>query len=330
MEARLERAARFFGDSSDLASIRKQADDAGVPQDMSIDLPSDAYAIDETLNGDAVRRFPAVNAATTKLAAAALVDNRARYPYAWRKKAATRVLDRAMRFGADLDGDTLECLSKMAGLFPADNVTASRMLALQSERFRGKEAAAMREAAHAIGSCTMPAESCNEFCTLIDKTAALLMPAARPMVEDAMYTVPASKSASAPESLTLMTGNTYDIASLMQAPPDTYRILGDDVAAELLDNSGALDANKMATVLPTLPRPDAAVLDTALSGVSIAPRGDKEAGAHAQRRGAASMFDSLDGWTEFLQNKGSKVHDRYRFSAPLRHDMDVHDFLPVT
>jgi hypothetical protein len=325
---RLERAARFFGISDAVQAIREKAAEAAVPDTNSVDLPPDAYAVDEVFDGRRILRFPAVNAATTKLAAEALVEHRARYPYAWRRKAAERVLMRAKSFGADIGGPQLECLSRMAGISPAPQADAARELYIQAGCFRGKAAAAVRDAAAAVaaGAADTP-ETRSELCELVDKVASTLMPDSRPLIEDALFCVPMEKAAGAPESVTLTTGNTYDIGSLMQAPADTFRVLGDDVAAELVDNGGALDAKRMTDILPTLPRPEASLLDTALASVSISPRNKEASG---ERKGH-DMLDDLEGWEAFLRKRGSRVSSKsFTITAPLRFNEDVHDELPLT
>ena len=325
---RLNRAATFFGVAKDVDAIRAASEDATAPKEASIQLPPEAYAIDEVADGRAIRRFPMFNPATIAKAASALIEYRFNYPYPWRKKAAMRVLQAAMGHDLQMDPVTLGTLTKMAGLFPNDPVDASHELLLMSERFRGEAGSVIRKVANAIAENAAAEDSAREeVCFLIDKVAAQLMPAGRPMVEDAMYAEKPVQPDAAPESVTTATGNIYDVAALMQAPQDTYRVLGDDVAASLLDESGALDAKKMSDVIPTLPRPEAQLLDTALSGVSILPRTEEKSAG--RRRGAASMGDDLEGWADFLKKRGSKPNADFRMTAPLRHDQDVHAQLTV-
>lgn len=323
---RIDRAAEFFNVKNEIGRIKAQASDKGVPKTASISLSDDAYIICENNEGTVVRRFPAVNAPSTKKAAEALVKYRAHYPFTWRKKAATTVLQRAMSYNVDLDPTTLSTLTKMAGIVPVEAKTAGYNLLELSNSYRGKAANTIRDAAHIVASGTLSESDVCTLCELMDKTASVFEPHHRPMVEDAMFTVPVEKKAEAPESVTLTTGNTYDIGSLMQVPQDTYMILGEDISRSIVDNSGALDAKKMTDILPTLPRPEANLLETALNAVHVAPRNEKE----AKRRGADSVFDSLEGWESFLKERGSVAKTDYRLNAPLRHPADVHDYLSIT
>lgn len=323
---RIDKAAEFFNVKPELEQIKAQAGAQSVPKSASITLPDEAYIICENNNGKLVRRFPAVNAPSTKKAAESLVLYRAHYPFSWRKKAATVALQRAMHYNVSLDPHTLATLTKMAGIVPAEAKTAGYNLLELSNSYRGKAANTIRDAAHIVASGTLSESDVCTLCELMDKTASVFEPHHRPMVEDAMFTIPTEKKAEAPESVTLTTGNTYDIGSLMQVPQDTYLILGEDVSKSIVDNSGALDAKKMTDVLPTLPRPEANLLETALNAVHVAPRNEKQ----AKRKGADSMFDSLEGWESFLKARGSTARPDYRLNAPLRHPADVHDYLSIT
>ena len=129
-------------------AIRKRAEVIRpVKSGAKISLPPEAYAIDEVYQDNVVRRFPMFNSVSTVKAAEALAANRRRYPYAWRKKAAVRVLNSAMAYDAPGDAETLGVLYKMAGLFPRNQKHAGFELQLMSDRFKGPPAEAIRGAA---------------------------------------------------------------------------------------------------------------------------------------------------------------------------------------
>ena len=57
----------------------------------------------------------------------------------------------------------------------------------------------------------------------------------------------------------------FSVIKLAQLDPDVFReVLGDDFISEVSNEEGKLDVAKMAAVLPTLPRPDKVVLETAI------------------------------------------------------------------
>lgn len=329
---RLGRAATFFGVKDKVDAIRKQAEAASVKSGAKISLPPEAYAIDEVYQDNVVRRFPMFNSVSTVKAAEALAANRRRYPYAWRKKAAVRVLNSAMAYDAPVDAETLGVLSKMAGLFPRNQKHAGFELQLMSDRFKGPPAEAIRGAADVlVKGAELTEESRDTMCAMIDKLAADLTPDARPMVEDSVFDDKPEVDNQVPKTVRLTTGNVYALAALVQLPQDMYRILGDDVAAALLDENGALDAYKLEAVLPTLPLPDAKILEDALTGMSVSPISEEKS-AESKRKGFR-MLDDKDGWEEFIKtrnkDKAAKSTASFVITAPLRHDQDVHDHLTV-
>lgn len=329
--SRLERAASFFGVTDDVNAVRADITKQAAAS-FKHDLVPDDYAICEEHDGRQVLRFPAINAPSTKRAAAALYANRTAYPYPWRRKAATRILNRAMQYSAHLDHDVLAYLTKASGICPADNHTASILLTQRAVLFPESQADTLHKVASAVEQGAADnADSRLNLCELLDtcdrdmrKTS--LYARGLPMPEELLYDVPAAKSASAAESVTLTTGNTYDVASLLQVPNEAYRVLGDDVYTSLLDSSGALDAKQMADAIPTLPRPDAQLLETALKGYSVEPR--QESKTAGRRRN--HMADSLEEWDRFLASKGSRANQSFMITAPLRHADDLHDHLTVT
>jgi hypothetical protein len=318
--ARMDKAAKFFNATLELESIKAAAEDVKVPEHAEIELPDEVYVLNETHDGKKVLRYPAVNAKTAAAAGSALVANRKLYPYAWRKNAAATALSRIMAFDAPVAPDTIECLSKMAGFVTADSKTAGYDLMCVAERLRGELAATVRNTAVAVGTGAIKSSEFESVCGMLDSAAATLSVGARFMAEDMLFSVPREKQAEAPKTVELTTGGVYSIADLVQAPIDTYRILGDDVASELVDNSGAIDADKLSVVLPTLPRPDASVLETALGGVSIHSTSKEASDASIKN----DM--SVEGWTSFLNSIGgdsAKVQVNRQCLAKLPHPQAV-------
>ena len=208
---RIDRAAAFFGLGEDVATIRRNAEASAVKSGAQISLPPEAYAIDEVYRDKPVRRFPMFNSVSTVKAAAAVVRYRRNYPYTWRKKAASRVLEAAMAYDTPLDADTLKTLSRMAGLFPSSQKAAQLSLQTFSDVFRGKAAEAIRGAAEAVAkSADYNQETRDTLCVLVDKLAADLLPEGRPMVEDAVYADKPEADNQPPKTVDLITGNTYD------------------------------------------------------------------------------------------------------------------------
>ena len=110
--------AERWGISSDYATIRRRHDELSVPGESQ--LPDSAFAIVKaSADGRLVRQYPLRNAREVKAAAAWFEANlpamREVYPFADRQIIATRIMDKAAEFGADL-GDHRDTLEKTAGL----------------------------------------------------------------------------------------------------------------------------------------------------------------------------------------------------------------------
>lgn len=73
------------------------------------------YALNVKLAQQSIQKFAAYNAGSTRLAASAFHDSRHRLPYAWRKEASTELLARARKYNAVLPEYLNASLEKSAG-----------------------------------------------------------------------------------------------------------------------------------------------------------------------------------------------------------------------
>jgi hypothetical protein len=71
----------------------------------------------------------------------------------------------------------------------------------------------------------------------------------------------------------LTTGSVYELADLASLPLEKMsELLGSDIVKELkCPLSGDLDMEKVAAILPSLPRPDAIMLEQLFEGTQIVP-----------------------------------------------------------
>jgi len=96
------------------------------------DLDDSEYAMVQEYRGSKVRKFAAYDKDSTVKAAEAFYDHRTKYPYGWRKEAATCILRKAAEFNAALPQYVDTYLHKAAGFgYPTvesvDNAIGSRM-----------------------------------------------------------------------------------------------------------------------------------------------------------------------------------------------------------
>ena len=103
--------------------------------------PDSDYALVKQANEDTIlRKYASYDANTTVHSAVQFVEDRSRYPLAWRKEAATKLLERAQRFDAALPEYVSEELHKSAGFgFPSEDAVADAMINRLNAAPRGYE-----------------------------------------------------------------------------------------------------------------------------------------------------------------------------------------------
>ncbi len=119
---RLKLAASHFGIAKDVEdAITKLAAAAQVIGDA--DLPDSDFLLVKAAGTTQLRKFAAYDEKSTVHACSALVENRARYPRAWRKEAALAGMAKAQQFGIALPAYLDDALNKMAGFGFASEAT---------------------------------------------------------------------------------------------------------------------------------------------------------------------------------------------------------------
>jgi len=316
---RLEKAAKFWG----VLPAVKQFIDVMEKKSEAPNrrLTDDDYALVVNYGSERVRRFPIVNAATVKKAAANLRRYRVSYPYAWRKKAARNILEKAMAFDASVGADDLDYLLKASGAYMAEPQDIALRLRIRAHVFPDEIRDRMRKAADAVEDGQSP--KIDVLCNLLDaadrqcKKYALYNDG-MPMPEEVCYAGMAEKAAAAEVPVVqLTTGTTFTLDAIKDAGLEPFTALKSDYVTELAANDkGDLDMDKVAAILPTIPRDDATLLEKAFKAVGVTPA-EKEAARDTQRdfsmRGIIEVFGQPD-------NDFSGVFK-------LRHGEDVHEDL---
>jgi hypothetical protein len=109
---KLAEMGRFWGISNDL----ERAETNWKVANEVRPLRDDEFALCQTYKGARIRKFAAYDAPSTVKAAEAFYDHRTKYPYSWRKEAATRLLRKAAETKAMLPEYLVGYLHKAAGL----------------------------------------------------------------------------------------------------------------------------------------------------------------------------------------------------------------------
>lgn len=293
-QERLSAAAKVWGISTEVSTL------AGNIEKMSQipALTDEDYALCVTYGKEQIRRFPVCNAEAVKLSAELLHEDRAHYPYSWRKAAALKILDKAAEFKAVLDPAALEYLVKASGLRPLPRREVSLSLTKRSCFFDNAEVkAGMNKLAAATADGRGDLE---KLCFLIDDMdrstgAHRLYERGLATPEEMFFGGLTVKQADDGSTITLKNGKAFPTEAIKKAGIEPMRVLSDETLKSVTANDhGDLDMAKVAEVLPTLPLDEARLLTRAFQAVGIQPATEKSAARNL------GDFD-LDGWTSFAR-----------------------------
>ena len=296
------------------------------------DLTDNDYGLVVEHTGAPLKLFPMPNAVSVKNAAERLYANRDKYPYAWRKIAATRILQKAAEKQAELSEDTSEYLHKAAGygFSTPDQLRAGllkRAAALAENPRMKSAAAAMREYADAIANEVVDSELLDKVASVIDEldrrvglhkkyVTKYATQVEVPLPEEIAFATTEKQAQEKMEKVIILTnGEAFEKSELEKAGHDAFcAALGDDIEDVLFDPATKrLDLEKAAEVLPTLPRDDADNLSTALFAAGVAPV-DK-IGKRAYVKSASVSFDAamdFDSWLDFIPQNHQGMKPKLR------------------
>jgi len=323
---RLSSASQFWGLSDQISQLTTAITEKSAASTHQL---TDAdYALIMPFGGETVKRFPVVNAKSAAKAATNLLRDRVQYPYAWRKHAAANILQRAMTLHAELPANALYYLTKAAGLFAADNKQAARALRTRALVFPTDMRETFRKAAAVIANTPVKLPELTKLCELLDNADRqynrhVLYRQGMPVPEEILFAGPAVKSAAAAsDTIMLVTGNAYHVDDIKSAGLEPFTILSSAYVEDLAaDDQGHLDMDKVAALLPTIPRDDAQLLDKSFHAMGIQPVAEKSAASTAD-----DWLDS-DAWLDFAKRTsgGRTPTQDFSMSSVLRHPQDTHD-----
>jgi hypothetical protein len=316
--ARLEKAASYWGISKDVNELKKSIIEKTASPERSMTDSDYALVIDH--GGEHIRRFPAVSPAAIKQSAESLFRDKAHYPYLWRKQAARNLLAAAATLEIPLDTlpeSHLQYLVKAAGMYYADKDELALQLAFRSKLMPTAIKDSIMKTAEAVFTGN---GNVSKLCELVDGADRAykmytMYDKGLPLPEELCFSFPAIKQASV-DTVELSTGTCFYRQDLEKAGSETFVALGPDCLNMITDNTGKLDGNKVATVLPTIPKADAKIIEASLAAVGIQPVNmSKEAG-----RGAKTLF-SKDEW---LKSTTEPVDEDWQMTIKLSHAQDLH------
>lgn len=289
IEEKLEKWAGDWAIKPEVEAI--QARWAELHKSAEADLPDSAFAYVwvDAASGRKDRQYPLRSAMEVKAAAEYVETYRDRLPFAVRHVMSRKILEKAAAFGAGI-GAHKEFLEKQAGngvCDPAAVVAMIRgraMLVPEGDLRRQflKMASTLVEAPRlALQPPTLLklAETLDKLdrqLGLVDKYSDGV-----PRPEDVIFGSTFSKVAEELATHVATTsGAYYEKAAFKRLPPaDVQALFGDEFLGRVTTPLGEIDPEKFAEEVGTLPRPDAALLDSLLSDNGVAPVMRKAASA---------------------------------------------------
>lgn len=278
----LRKFAEYWDVLDDVDRVERRAEE--LRKEAAAPPPDEDFALPAT------RELLLRDAAQVKEAAAALEARRDSLSYDDRRLASERVLEKAGRFGAALTEGEAEFLEKQAGRGVCDPSAVVEDVRRRARVCRLKSA----EVADGLEKLAENLdkgrkrwfwpENQVKLARLLDELDRNenLTPhyggyLKRP--EDLLFEFTLTKSASlCEEHCELVTGSVYPMSALTKLALDDVRsVLGDEIADSMAGTLGGLDPEKMAEVLPTLPRPDARLLESVLDELGARPVLSKKA-----------------------------------------------------
>jgi hypothetical protein len=284
---------RVLGVEAELQTLRqKYAQDRPAAEDV---LPDEDFALILRDGTQTERHYPLRNGPEVKAAADYLLAHRDRFPFALRQQFADRVLDKQARLGVRLEEGVQEILEKQAGRGAGTSAAAAELILGRVEAVRrgpGADSELQKEMlkmAQLIRQRPSQLRAPGMRCKVAAVVDAFDRQHGRtnygpgfPRVEDVLFELTREKMAScAREHVGLLTGSIYKMADLERVRlAEVKGLFGDDFGEALTSDGLRIDGEKAAEVLPTLPAPDAHLLDRLLHGLGVLPVA-KEASARA-------------------------------------------------
>jgi len=267
---------------------------AALSHDSEASLPDEAFAMVAESEGQPKRRqLPLRNAGEVKAAAAWLEKYRDEFLYPDRRKIADRIFEKAGEFGATL-GDHSEFIEKLAGFGTCDAETIAVELEKRAQLIWRKDAEAATEIRNLAAIVrSSPIESrqphqLEKMATAIDQLdfnygLNKLYADGLDRPEDALFQITEKVATSfISDHIETTTGSVYELSKLAELSPTAVRNwMGDDFTEAVTGGDGLmLDLEKLATILPTLPRDDAGMFDRMVGSLGVSPVGTVPTGGH--------------------------------------------------
>lgn len=283
IERRIEAAGRHYGIYGQLKQL-KSALQKNL-QHSENDLEDDEFALVVTWDdGRKERHYPLRNQAEIGKAASYLMSYANELVYADRQVMAEKIIKRAAAADVEWDDETENFLYRTAGQGTCSSETAARYLLEQARVLKH-----CKQAAEAIpimeklatlaqrilqepGLAHVPSHL-RKMAALVDETHRAFGIRSQVLPEKILFPITIKEAqALREEHIPTITGKHYAKADLIKLSLNDVRDhLGDEVADAISPDGIFVDMDKLAAVLPTLPRPDAEIFDKLVRQRDIQP-----------------------------------------------------------
>jgi len=309
-EAFLNKVASFYSIAGELEAARQELNE----RTKSAAIEDDDFALlVKSADGSLMRLMALQTPDDVQSSAAYLRRYIDRFPLDWRRKAAKRIVARAVSTKTELSDPYPWCAAGIDPAHPRDmaNDLWERSAALHHSHTAlrsglNKLATALSKLNRADGELSEKvAALVDDIDTrggLISKYFVTLQP---PEMLAWRHTLPLAKIATA-GVITTQSGDVYSLSQLKDAGLATYAALGPDIAESVTSDYNTVDAEKAAAVVRSLPFPDAVKFRDLML---LTGQLDKRAFAwdSVKRRSLATL--TKQDWQNMMQDLGCKVDD---------------------
>jgi hypothetical protein len=308
IETRLLQAADYFNIRHDVDVLQQKVAAANTYNLQQ--LPDSAFALVWDDQGSKERHYPLRNAAEVKTAADWFLQHRTAFHFTDRQQIASRILEKAAAFSADVPLETSEVLSRTAGYgyCPASDVIDMLQVRSQlAKRSKPGLSQELQKLASLVAETGLDVRDAGTRCKLAEVVdmfdhqthlTQMYDDGGLDRPEDVLFQV-TEKVASdfVTDHVQLTSGTIYEKAALAGCDREVVtQWLGDEFA-EAISSAGDLDTEKLAAILPTLPRPDAELFDQMATSCGVTP--------YARDKAASGglTLDTLREWAQLYTDR---------------------------
>ena len=293
IKSNILRCASYYGIGGQVTELMGKI--AADSRDTMESLPDSDFAwVWAQDDGRKERHLPLRNEHEIKAAADYLVNYRDEFVFDDRRKMAEKIIKKAQDYGVTVNDDVLKqaghghCSIKSAARFLRDRARLIKNTEIADQLVKTAAAIEQRPASsreHMLKLAKTVSNIDQEFGIYRDYSATV------PRPEDALFgitetTVKAAHSAHIP----MTSGAIYKLADLAKVKlQDVRDWMGSDLANEVSAGGVLIDQEKLAEILPTLPRGDAELFERMLNKNGINPFA-KEASSEEQGLSKQDLF----------------------------------------